>query len=314
MVVHVVVVARSNTKAPADRAGALIVAGRQRQAEGFIEPAVAVRLAALEKLLDPGADRGAIRRRQRLASQEMRGKCLQSSACRRVRPSGARRSCAARARGRLGHHQVRRRAGEQGGHMLAACGVAGMYRKISGLLSPMWSAKSPFGQPKSPKSTKLKTALAGEVGRQVFPHSTNGWKGPAPGGDLVRKLDVLVVECQKCGRRGRYSIGRLIERQGRDGKVIDWKDELTADCPHGRSRATLVINAGHAALICRRCCEGASGQMPDVDLGALTRSLYARRHEAVAVPFEVRIMASGPPQEHECHSNARSLRAGAPGS
>ena len=30
--------------------------------------------------------------------------------------------------------------------------------------------------------------------------------------DLVGKLDVLNVECAKCGRRGRYHLHRLIER------------------------------------------------------------------------------------------------------
>jgi hypothetical protein len=45
--------------------------------------------------------------------------------------------------------------------------------------------------------------------------------------------------------------------------------------------------------------------MPDVDLMALAQSLYQRRHEAVMVPFEARTMASGLPQEHECHDNIR---------
>jgi len=50
-------------------------------------------------------------------------------------------------------------------------------------------------------------------------------------GDLLGKLDVLRVECGKCGRSGRYSVPRLIEQQGRDGKMTDWKFDLTADCP-----------------------------------------------------------------------------------
>jgi hypothetical protein len=33
--------------------------------------------------------------------------------------------------------------------------------------------------------------------------------------DLVGKLDVLNVECAKCGRRGRYHLHRLIERNYR---------------------------------------------------------------------------------------------------
>ncbi len=50
-------------------------------------------------------------------------------------------------------------------------------------------------------------------------------------GDLIGKLDVLRVEWAKCGRTGRYSMRRLIEQLGCDAKIIDWKDELTGDCP-----------------------------------------------------------------------------------
>jgi hypothetical protein len=50
-------------------------------------------------------------------------------------------------------------------------------------------------------------------------------------GDLIGKLDVLNVACDKCGRAGRYPLQRLIDDRGRNGKVIDWLDELTAECP-----------------------------------------------------------------------------------
>ena len=43
--------------------------------------------------------------------------------------------------------------------------------------------------------------------------------------------------------------------------------------------------------------------MPDIDLTALLKSLYARRKEAVVVPYEPRTIASGPPTGHECHNN-----------
>ena len=49
--------------------------------------------------------------------------------------------------------------------------------------------------------------------------------------DLIGKLEVLRVSCDKCGRDGRYSLTYLTVDRGRDGKVIDWLDELTADCP-----------------------------------------------------------------------------------
>jgi hypothetical protein len=49
--------------------------------------------------------------------------------------------------------------------------------------------------------------------------------------DLIDKLDVLYVHCAKCTRSGRYQVKRLIKERGRDGKIIDWLSELTADCP-----------------------------------------------------------------------------------
>jgi hypothetical protein len=50
-------------------------------------------------------------------------------------------------------------------------------------------------------------------------------------GDLIGKLDVLHVTCDKCGRKGRYAVARLIEQRWRDGKVVDFLAEITADCP-----------------------------------------------------------------------------------
>jgi hypothetical protein len=54
-------------------------------------------------------------------------------------------------------------------------------------------------------------------------------------GDLVGKLDALNVACDKCGRKGRYPVARLIEQRGRDDKVVDLLAEVTADCPKKRA-------------------------------------------------------------------------------
>lgn len=54
--------------------------------------------------------------------------------------------------------------------------------------------------------------------------------------DLIGKLDLLRVRCDKCERDGCYGLSRLIAKRGRDGKVIDWLDELTADCPKKQAR------------------------------------------------------------------------------
>jgi hypothetical protein len=53
--------------------------------------------------------------------------------------------------------------------------------------------------------------------------------------NLVEKLDVLVVACDKCGRSGRYRVLRLTEQIGWDGKLTDWLYNLTKDCPRKNS-------------------------------------------------------------------------------
>jgi RNase P subunit RPR2 len=40
-------------------------------------------------------------------------------------------------------------------------------------------------------------------------------------GDVEGKLDVLRVECSKCGRKGRYSVRKLIEEYGRKAKMME---------------------------------------------------------------------------------------------
>jgi hypothetical protein len=49
--------------------------------------------------------------------------------------------------------------------------------------------------------------------------------------DLVGKLYVLRVECDKCGRRGQYGLGSLVDKIGLDGKLTDWLYQLPRDCP-----------------------------------------------------------------------------------
>lgn len=59
-------------------------------------------------------------------------------------------------------------------------------------------------------------------------------------GDLEDKLEVLQVACSKSDRRGQYPVARLIERYGREAKLVDWKDTITADCPR-RTNARIVV-------------------------------------------------------------------------
>jgi hypothetical protein len=72
-------------------------------------------------------------------------------------------------------------------------------------------------------------------------------------GDLAGKLTVLRVECSKCGRFGRYPLRRLIDRRGHDARIIDWLEELTADCPRKRA-ASVSDQCTRGAPICRRWC------------------------------------------------------------
>ena len=54
------------------------------------------------------------------------------------------------------------------------------------------------------------------------------------------------MTCAKCEREGRYSVRRLIEDHGRDGKITDWLAAVAADCPRKQS-----INVSDR---CAACC------------------------------------------------------------
>jgi hypothetical protein len=50
-------------------------------------------------------------------------------------------------------------------------------------------------------------------------------------GDIEGKLDVLRVECTKCDRKGRYIVAKLIEKNGRKGNLMVWREMLNGHCP-----------------------------------------------------------------------------------
>ena len=62
--------------------------------------------------------------------------------------------------------------------------------------------------------------------------------------DLVGKLDVLNVECDRCNRFGRYHLDRLIERYGLDAKLFDWSDEITAEVRDDYDARLLMLGLG----------------------------------------------------------------------
>jgi hypothetical protein len=69
--------------------------------------------------------------------------------------------------------------------------------------------------------------------------------------DLAGKLEVINVECDKCGRRGSYRLDRLIERRGIDAKLFRNRRPVV----RASRRRTSTMYAARGVLICRRWCE-----------------------------------------------------------
>ena len=46
----------------------------------------------------------------------------------------------------------------------------------------------------------------------------------------------LRVECTKCARKGRYNVAKLIEKYGRRGNMMKWREQLNGDCPRRDAR------------------------------------------------------------------------------
>ena len=57
----------------------------------------------------------------------------------------------------------------------------------------------------------------------------------------------VLVERTKCSRRGVYYLHRLIEKHGRKGNMMKWKELLNGDCPKRDAHSVQEY-----ALICRR--------------------------------------------------------------
>jgi hypothetical protein len=72
--------------------------------------------------------------------------------------------------------------------------------------------------------------------------------GPLDGtiGSLVGRLDVLRVECQQCGRFGRYTVAKLIAQHGASYRLTDWLHAMTRDSPN--KQPTGVTRACHAVM------------------------------------------------------------------
>ena len=56
-------------------------------------------------------------------------------------------------------------------------------------------------------------------------------------GDLIGKLDMLRIECAKCGRSGQYRLADLLMRYGRNEKVFAFTADVTANCARKQGRS-----------------------------------------------------------------------------
>ena len=68
--------------------------------------------------------------------------------------------------------------------------------------------------------------------------------------DIVGKLAVLRITCDKCGRSGQYREDRLIMCYSIDAKLFD-RSEITADI-RASTRTILMTYAVRAVRTCRR--------------------------------------------------------------
>ena len=62
-------------------------------------------------------------------------------------------------------------------------------------------------------------------GGRIPPYSAN-MRTYITFGDLEGKLEVLRIECSRCQRKGRYTVAKLIDRYGRRGNMMKWKEQL----------------------------------------------------------------------------------------
>lgn len=75
---------------------------------------------------------------------------------------------------------------------------------------------------------------------------------PGQGAVLLRDYPgaVILVDCPRCGRAGRYALARLVERFGPAAGLPDVLAVLAADCPRrGVGRFTDPCGAGLPELV-----------------------------------------------------------------
>ena len=50
-------------------------------------------------------------------------------------------------------------------------------------------------------------------------------------GEIAEHLPMLTVQCDRCGRHGRYNTAQLVEKYGAAATVQPFQDDLTRNCP-----------------------------------------------------------------------------------
>jgi hypothetical protein len=66
-------------------------------------------------------------------------------------------------------------------------------------------------------------------------------------GRIAERLNVLVVQCDRCGRRRQYPLWKLIVKYGADASIEPLQNEITAECPR-RTDPTVEPGIGCAPL------------------------------------------------------------------
>jgi hypothetical protein len=86
------------------------------------------------------------------------------------------------------------------------------------------------------RATEATRSAAGQV-RTVRDHLTFG--------DIEGKLDMLIVECTRCPRQGRYSVAKLIAEHGRHGNMMKVERRARRRLPEARrDRAARAMRSG----------------------------------------------------------------------
>jgi hypothetical protein len=121
--------------------------------------------------------------------------------------------------------------------VLVARNAAGQTQRVVASYRPVCCTRS---SPAPHMASNSLVASPEEGGAGVCVETTDSDHMPRDGviifRDLVGKLTVLRITCDKCGRSGQYRLDRLIMRYGIDAKLFEWSDEITADCPRKQAR------------------------------------------------------------------------------